>query len=280
MKKINTKGFSIVEALIIIVVIGVIGALGWRVVSKQQKKAENKKEAAVVASKFVTADFIDLSKIYTVSKFRSLEGHDFSKGGETCRSMKHYFYPQTTVEGAMAVKANNGMPPAPDGVHDIDIYSPVDGTITQIASERMPVGEQLYIVPDAAKDFTIRLFHVYKSDGIKVGTKVKAGQKIGVISTYSATDISVETSKNYYSYFDVMTDEVLAKYLARGAKSKDDFILTKEYRDANAVTCNQGNTSDQKFNLPGDYDLEANTVRLSGYVVPDLSKLHSGEHMN
>src|SRR5437588_666737 len=41
--------------------------------------------------KVITANFIDLSRVYDISKYRSGAGHDYSLNGETCRSMKHYF---------------------------------------------------------------------------------------------------------------------------------------------------------------------------------------------
>lgn len=41
--------------------------------------------------KFVTHNYIDLSRIEAVSKFRSGAGHDHSDSFESCRSMKHYF---------------------------------------------------------------------------------------------------------------------------------------------------------------------------------------------
>lgn len=226
--------------------------------------------------KFIQADFIDLSKIYSISKFRSGEGHDFSGNGETCRSMKHYFTPQidVTIEPEKAADGRT-IPPQPDGVHDIDVFSPVDGTITDIASERMPVGEQIYIEPSSAKEFTIRLFHIYKLDGIKQGTKVSAGQKIGVISGYSATDISVEGGRyQFVSYFQVMPDTIFAAYQQRGAKSRDDFIFSRAYRDANPIPCNQDDKSDQAFSYPAGYNHEADDFYLSGYIKPDYSKAH------
>lgn len=39
--------------------------------------------------KFIQADFVELDKVYVISKFRSGVGHDFSLGDEKCRSMKH-----------------------------------------------------------------------------------------------------------------------------------------------------------------------------------------------
>lgn len=230
--------------------------------------------------KFIQADFIDLSKIYSISKFRSGEGHDFSGNGETCRSMKHYFTPQVDTS-IKPEKANDGrsIPPQPNGKNDIDIFSPVDGKITDIAQERMPVGEQIYIEPTNAKDFTIRLFHVYKIDGIKKGTVVKAGQKIGVISAYSATDISVEGGRyQFVSYFQVMPDNIFEAYKIRGATSKDDFIFSRAYRDSHPIPCNQDDKGDQAFHYPANYDYDADDFHLTGYVKPDYTKVQEGQH--
>lgn len=230
--------------------------------------------------KFIQADFIELSKIYSISKFRSGEGHDFSGNGETCRSMKHYFTPQidVTIKPAKAADGRS-IPPLPDGKTDINIYSPVDGKIIDIQSERLPVGEQIYIRPDSAKDFTIRLFHVYKTDGVTKGTTVKAGQKIGVISGYSATDVAVEGGRGQYvSYFQVMPDNLFAAYQQRGVKTKDDLILSKDYRDAHPIPCNQDQKGDQGFTYPADYDHSLDDVYLTGYIKPDYSSQQQGQH--
>jgi hypothetical protein len=260
-------GFALVMFIAVIVVIVAVTAAGFLVL----KKRTNNNSSSVDTSNptlFVTKSFVDLSKIFSISKFRSLQGHDFSMGGETCRSMKHYFAPQRTQAGMELVSKNNGIPPKPDGTNDIDIFSPFDGKITRIEAERFPVGEQIYLVPDAASSYTVRIFHVFKTDDIKVGSKVTAGQKIGVISSYSDTDISVEGDGKFISVFEVMTDDVFAEYLARGATKRDDFIISREYRDAHPVSCNQEKNSDQKFYLPDDYDQSSDEVHLSGYKNP------------
>ena len=276
MKKVTAKGFSVVELLIILVVVALVGFVGFKVYRKHTAPSVD----TAHPQQFVTADFIDVSKIFSISKFRSFEGHDFSKGGETCRSMKHYFTPQRTAEDMAAADKNNGLPPHPDGTNDIDIFSPFDGKITRIDQERMPVGEQLYLVPDAAPSYTVRLFHIYKLDGIKVGTHLKAGQKIGVISAFSDTDISVEANQTFISIFQVMTDKVFAEFQARGAKARDDFIISRAYRDAHTVSCNQDKMGDQKFYLPAGYDQEADQVRLSGYIAPVQQKTGNNGYQN
>lgn len=194
--------------------------------------------------KFIQADFIDLDRITSISKFRSASGHDFSAGtGETCRSMKHYFMPAFSEEGERLQRQNNGLPPPPDGKTDIKIYSPVDGKITKIETEQTPIGEQIYIEPDSLSGATIRLFHIYKLEGVKVGKIVKAGEHIGNIGQYQGTDIAVESRFGFFkvallSYFDVMPDSLFAKYQARGVKDKSELIISKEFRDANPLKCN------------------------------------------
>ncbi len=282
MKIANNKrqqGFT--HWLILIVVLIVVSVAGFYVFNAlKEKTGLGVKVDVDNPPKFIQADFIDLSKIYSISKYRSGEGHDFSGNGETCRSMKHYFTPQEdpSVKPTRVIDGHS-VPPEPDGKHDIDIFSPVDGIITDITAERLPVGEQIYIEPTSAKDFTIRLFHIYKVDGIKKGLSVKAGQKIGVISGYSATDISVEGGKGQYvSYFQVMPDTIFAEYQKRGATTRDDFIISRAYRDAHPIPCNSDDKSDQAFHYPADYDHDADDFHLSGYVKPDYTKQQEGQH--
>jgi len=277
MKKINQNGFSIIETGIVLFVIVSLVAIGGFVKSKQgkQNNSQGSNTPAKVSSQelanprqFIQHDFIDLTKVFSVSKFRSAEGHDFSDGNETCRSMKHYFNQQFDKTVAETMGRNNGVPPQPDGKTDVAIYAPVTGVITRIESERMPIGEQLYIVPDAAKDYTIRLFHIYKSNGIQKGSKITAGQQIGVISKGVSTDISVDLKGNFVSYFSVMPDSIFDTYKTRGLKSRDDVILSKEYRDAHPVPCNQERGGNQQFTYPDGYDHVNDISKLTGYIDP------------
>lgn len=227
--------------------------------------------------KFIQADFIDLSKIFAISKYRSGAGHDFSGNGETCRSMKHYYTQQydASIEAKSTKDPATGrtIPPQPNGTDDIDILSPVDGTIADIHSEQMPIGKQIYIIPDGYPAYQIRIFHVYPVDGLKKGfiqglggSHVKAGEKIGVIAKGQATDIAVQVGfikQNYVSYFDVMPDNIFASYIARGATSRNDFIISKAERDASPFQCNG-----EEFVRPSNYDETQDDVHLSGYIAP------------
>ncbi|MFZ1682882.1 MAG: hypothetical protein WAU88_02015, partial [Candidatus Zixiibacteriota bacterium] len=79
---------------------------------------------------------------------------------------------------------------------------------------------------------------------------------------------------HYISYFNVMTDEVFAVYKERGASSRDDFILSKEYRDAHPVSCNQEKTGNQQFYYPDGYDHDNDIVKLIGYIDPESQGHH------
>ena len=225
------------------------------------------------APKFVQHDFIDLAAITSISKFRSGEGHDFSDKVETCRSMKHYFTPQRTVADEVTLANDtttyqgNVVPPPPNPATAISIYSPVDGRITQLSSEQFPVGKQVYIRPDKEQAYTFRIFHVTPADGIHVGSHVTAGEKIGEISRLSDTDISVELATlrgtQLLSYFQVMPDSIFAAYQARGATSRNDFVISKEYRDSHPLQCNgesfvqQGSSPTDDFHLSGWVDVQS-----------------------
>lgn len=51
--------------------------------------------------------------------------------------------------------------------------------------------------------------------------------------------VSVRTpgGPRFISYFEIMTDEVFQAYRDRGATTRNQFIITKEERDADPLTC-------------------------------------------
>ena len=236
--------FYVVSVVIIVgvVSIGLYGANSLEKIKKNTPPISTSEPALedTALPKFIQADFIDLEKIAAISKFRSGSGHDFSRGsGETCRSMKHYFNVWRTEQAEQLINQNKGFPPPPDGKTDIPIYSPVDGKIIDIASEQVDIGQQLYIRPEAYPAFTVRLFHVYPSSNIKNGMQVTAGQKIGVIGQYQNTDVAITKNRNtYLSYFEVMPDNLFAKYQALGIGDRSELIITKAERDADPLQCN------------------------------------------
>jgi len=175
------------------------------------------KETAPV---FVVSDFIELDKIAGISLFRSSEGHDYSGGGETCRSMKHYFKPRPLVDPAA-----------------IKLFSPVNGVVEEIVAERVG-GMQLRIRPESYPGFRIIIFHV--NPGVKRGAKVSAGQVLGLKNIGSSmSDIAVQNraTGEYVSYFSVMSPAVFAKYAARNISSGAEMMISRESRDSDALSC-------------------------------------------
>ncbi|MBI2589479.1 hypothetical protein HYW32_00380 [Candidatus Berkelbacteria bacterium] len=242
-----------------IVIIGVFGVVGFL---KFQAGAD-----LVNPPQFIQADFIDLDKIYSISKFRSGAGHDFSGNGEKCRSMKHYFNVQDSSEKFAVWDKNNGLPPPPVAGSAIDIFSPVDGKIVKVEVEQTPIGQQVYISPEKASEFTVRLFHIYLLPEIKKGSQVKAGQKIGEIGKYQNTDIAISTGligRTFISYFQALPENIFVKYQARGVVSRNELIITKEQRDAQPLQCN-GEQFAKKYDSIAP---EANYVYLSGWQNP------------
>lgn len=233
------KKILLIVGVVVVLALGGVGAVAWQRGVFVPADADD-------PAKFIQHDFVDIAKIGSISKFRSNEGHDFSNGGETCRSMKHYFTPAFTAEDMQTLSKQpkdqgKQLPPAPTADTAVAIYAPVDGAITDIKSEHFPVGEQIFIMPDSAKGYSIRLFHVYPVDDVKSGSHVKAGQHIGDISRLSSTDIAVQAGQingRFVSYFDVMPDSIFSSYQALGIKERSDLIVSREYRDAHPFTCN------------------------------------------
>ncbi len=244
-----------------LVIVGGVLLLGWLGMVFFGPRPTSRTTTGEGLPQFIQTDFIDLDRIETISKFRSGEGHDFSSNGETCRSMKHYFSPPPSTADQAYRDTHEGFPPPPNGETDIVISSPVDGTIVDLPTERNEFGQQIYIRPDKAKDFTVRLFHVYLDDGFKKGSTLTAGQRIGAISAGQNTDIAVQRGGfrgEFVSYFSVMPDSVFAAYQARGISTREDLIVSKEARDANPLTC-QG----EQFAHPAGYDRAGDLVTLS-----------------
>lgn len=175
--------------------------------------------------KFINNDFIELSKVTRISKFRSGTGHDYSDSFETCRSMKHYYSLEPGWEPTNNFTSN--------------IYSPVKGDIFKIETENNGADFQIWIRAKEYPAFTIIIFHVILTNSIKKGTKLNAGQIIG---TVTGTDIAVQvnTAKGtrYISYFDIMTDNIFSHYQNRGLSNRSDLIISKEIRDENPINCN------------------------------------------
>jgi hypothetical protein len=244
MNKHNQKGFIEIFALVALVV--VVAAAGTILFINHKNTQTLQNFNPNNAPKFIQHDFIDLSRIYSISQFRSDVGHDYSDSFEHCASLKHYYQTQITAASSLYSQQHNGLAPKPDGKTDISIYAPVDGTIVAVDQEQEPIGEQLHIIPTSEPNYEIILFHVYPLSGIGKGSKITAGQKIAVISDEQSTDIAVQyqlsspivgQKTRLVSYFDVMPDSIFKAYQERGVTSRSELILSLAYRDAHPLQC-------------------------------------------
>jgi hypothetical protein len=138
----------------------------------------------------------------------------------------------------------------------VEVYSPVAGDIVSISNDGhgASIGlnnKQVQIRPQGQPAFVIRIFHCdLASSAIAAGKKVTAGELLGYARLYyddlaeyaDSFDIAVFVNtpdgSRLISYFDIMEDMLFSDYIARGATSRQDFIITKEERDADPLQCN------------------------------------------
>jgi hypothetical protein len=173
--------------------------------------------------KFATVDYIELDKIYRISRFRSSVGHSYWDDFESCRSLKHYFEPKSEVDWST-----------------IKIFSPVQGTVYTMLEEG--AGTQVQIKSTQYPAFYFIIFHINLANPLKVGDMINAGQQLGThigSQTYSDIAVGVTTPEGWklVSYFDVMIDLVFQGYQEHGVSSRDMMIISKEARDADTLTC-------------------------------------------
>src|SRR5690242_2225547 len=99
--------------------------------------------------RFVATNYIDPASLSRISLFRSHDGHDYSDGFESCRSMKHYLkYPTAS---------------------DV-IRSPVPGVVRNVVDEW--AGSQIHIASIDRPAFTFIIFHVTLAAPLPAGTRV------------------------------------------------------------------------------------------------------------
>jgi hypothetical protein len=175
--------------------------------------------------KFVGTNYLELGKIYRISKFRSSVGHDYSDAFEHCRSMKHYFEPRSDIDWSI-----------------IKIFSPVTGIITRVDVEW--AGTKIEIASDDYPAFRFSIFHINTLKQFNIGDKVISGDQLGThIGSQTYSDISVMVNDStrqgrLVSYFEVITDALFNEYSARGVINREELIIPKITRDANPLLCN------------------------------------------
>jgi len=195
--------------------------------------------------KFVDADFVELDKIEYIKRYRSGLGIDTSDGFEDCRDMQHLYIPFEEYRVDEEVKIYSPINGSITAIFQVDVN--LSGTWGQVEDDLLTV---VYIRSFEYPAFTISLSMIdIRGMGLKYGSGVSAGQHLGYgCMRYTGRVISVPWVRigilvntpaglRTLSYFDVITDDVFQVYEDRGATSRDDFIITKEDRDADPLEC-------------------------------------------
>lgn len=220
---------------------------------------------------FIQANVIDPKLVASVSKFRSGAGHSNPGWPETCRSMKHYINTYDPNQPVIIDTRKLDRTQTPSSEYALDIISPVDGRLTK--SDTGEGDDQLNISVDGHRGFSIRFEHVHLDPSIQPrGAKVKAGQKIATVWNGQNFDLSVFyyywRGDELFSYFQVLPDDLFAAWQAQGATRRDDFIFTRDYRDAHPLECLNDRRSTPSFAKNGQPDegwTDENFVRLSAW---------------
>ena len=144
--------------------------------------------------------------------------------------MKHYFHPKSGVD-----------------MSTIRVYAPFSGTVVGTTEEwdgpSLWKGTAVGIRPTGYPAFHVVLFHVDLDVPLAVGDTVTAGQQLGTSEKEDGTaaDVAIgvmtPTGFRLVSYFEVMTDDVFAAYVARGVATRADMLVTQAQRDADPLAC-------------------------------------------
>ncbi len=252
MRKLTHTGFSVIEVIIVVAVIGVLAAAGFMVMNKNKGHHMSAAEIAADEAKrtggkdssdpfadvdkkavFITADPVDFAQVANLSKYRSCAGHDYSgvsidNQTEKLRSMKHYI----NARSSMTAKTDL-----------LKLYAPFDGTVTELTDVK-DFGRGLTLTPTATQGWLLQYGHIDPVAGVAQGSKVKAGQLVGYAaigphgrgSEIAVWNTGKKGSGSMYgldSMMNHMSPTVLASFGRHGV-TPANLILTKEYRDGKA----------------------------------------------
>ena len=198
--------------------------------------------------KIAKYNFTEIEKFSKISKIRSGVGHNYTPStdehdptNKNCKSMKHYLIP-VGVPNSSDLYAKTA--------HtfkwlSIKYFSPVDGYIVGVSYKQNSYGTEsnFKIVSKNNPGFYFGYFHAALADGLKEGSEVKAGQQIGTFGDENtwgeiAVEVQVKNGKTYaLSFLEVANESVFKEFSDEGINSANDVIITREYRDANPLAC-------------------------------------------
>lgn len=222
--------------------------------------------------RFIEADFIDLSKVSSFSKYRSGIGHSTDDSVEKCRSLRHIFGGKGKEEYATAEEKWEKLRFPPEESDSINIFSPVNGRVIDLSGRRYEdksgFGQTIVIKPDNVPGYKVRIDSIFLDSAIKPLMKLKAGQKIGVVCTQCPAEIYVYYSyiggERSVSYISALSDKVFASYQARGLKTREEAVIPQQYRDAHPFTCEPKDAPTSPIlDHPEMHDMKASFVVLN-----------------
>ncbi len=122
----------------------------------------------------------------------------------------------------------------------IPIYAPVSGEVLRLRQEF--AGVQIEIRSKDQPSFSPILFHVNATIPLAEGMMLEAGQRIGThIGNQTLSDVAIAVDSTQglrlVSWFEAITDGLMAAYIARGVTSREAAIITRSERDASPLSC-------------------------------------------
>ncbi|HQG47280.1 MAG TPA: hypothetical protein PLG50_16595, partial [bacterium] len=176
--------------------------------------------------RFVRHNFIDAGRMARISRFRSAAGVDYSDDLEHCRSMLHYFEPRPDLEWS-----------------SLTVSSPVNGKIVRLVQNQPAL--EMVIQAQEYPDFEFHLFNFAPLESLGAGQTVQAGQPVGdyvdrLIPSAIAVSVNSTQGRRLISWFEVITDSLWRTYGECGISTTDEFIIRRQARDADPLTCKDG----------------------------------------
>lgn len=212
--------------------------------------------------KFIVANPLNLSQVRGFSKYRSCAGHDYrgpmAKTGKKepmLSSLKHYVMVKPEFRGKN------------DTVYAI---APFDGVIHGVYDDMGgPGDQQIWLTPESRspRQWQFIFFHIALDPGMKKGSVVKAGQRIGRANLTRGPDGATDNFDFALKFtrplhrpavdapFAHMSPDVLAQYAAVGV-TETNVTVPKQERMARpcAVVENGGDGPDLYFRSPWSPD--------------------------
>lgn len=185
--KVNQKRFSAVEILIVIVVVGLLGAVSWLVYDRQKSNADNKNSNQFSATSF-SLDTSKLPEGWTVTNNRAdvvsvISGECFI---EAIKENDSTLFSSKQEEGIQALLAANDKKGSKGHVV-IDKGTSTLTVSTVSGSEKVTSYEFLSDLPDGGNPFRYsRIYSIH--DGYYVSLRRSCNSEAGFASTSAAID--------------------------------------------------------------------------------------------